>query len=767
MVGSDLGTWTRQVVSAAMSGAPTSLRQAFASGSGAAAHGRLWEYPPSMHPRSGGQSPWSMIPKQPKWKERKLPRADRPPAPEKEEAEAEPETEPEEEKEDFAAALAAAAEAAAAAAAEAAAAAAAEEEAKRKVVAPPLAEEAPKPIKKRVPKRLGPVVPSRWWLGPADEPADEDDNDDKPPAKHDVEMIDWQPSRRPLCYFYEAPETFDETLSPAISPRMLAERLAETQAKAAAQAAAAEYEATHRAGALRRAQRQAMYSSMATTDGGSTSVAGDANADGDPPSRNSSPSGTRSNQLEEGGTSPLRLMRSASPPKPATPGAVPWPPPIRKPPPKPPPTITPPHRAYKETLSNKQPAQGVLPWRMTIKGEAGSKPRPKDAPSTVRSGGRAPSLLSSIAPSTAPASSIDAATMSSNLSSRSRGEPAGATSAKALGSGKASKGREHKPRPPSRVVKPRRAAAAAKASATEERARVEMVDEAGLPTPMGVGMASAEVALATLCEFGCTQPALAEAALARLHTHLEVTGKRAAKRRAREAAAAAAAAAGMETVDGKVQVKPLWGARKSEPAGGEVAEEATGAQAEGAQAEGQKGKVVAAGPAARQSGGEALCIGGGWVLRNVDIEEPSDPVDALERQLAATHMQAIVRGRAGRRRAATALAALEADYAAVDQADPYAEPEADGKSPSSASKPAEGEAAEGEAEVAEGAPGSADEAPLRSEPRLFAAIVRAMEAFSSNAELQASCCRVVRDRVPPTRARAPLRLPPSKLRRRP
>ena len=160
-----------------MSGAPSPLREIYGAASGSAAHGRLWEYPPSMHPRSGGQAPWSMIPRQPKWEEKTARRSPYS-SPERHREvpkEEEVDDEPPSPREDMAKILAEAAKAAAEAAkaAEQAKVAAEEEYKRQKAAAVRLAvepaspkadPEAPKPVRKHVPKRIGPVdVPSRYW----------------------------------------------------------------------------------------------------------------------------------------------------------------------------------------------------------------------------------------------------------------------------------------------------------------------------------------------------------------------------------------------------------------------------------------------------------------------------------------------------------------------------------------------------------------------------------------------------------------------------
>ena len=242
-----------------MSGAPSPLREIYGAASGSAAHGRLWEYPPSMHPRSGGQAPWSMIPRQPKWEEKTArrspyssPERHREVVPKEEE---EVVDEPPSPREDMAKILAEAAKAAAEAtkAAEQAKAAAEEEYKRQKAAAvrvavepasPKVDPEAPKLVRKHVPKRIGPVdVPSRYWAAHVGG-QQSFEVDDEPPELHD-----WQPSRRPLCYFYEPPETFDETACPVPSLRVISLEKREEERRVAVAAASA-YEAAYRAAYL-------------------------------------------------------------------------------------------------------------------------------------------------------------------------------------------------------------------------------------------------------------------------------------------------------------------------------------------------------------------------------------------------------------------------------------------------------------------------------------------------------------------------------------
>ena len=240
-----------------MSGAPSPLREIYGAASGSAAHGRLWEYPPSMHPRSGGQAPWSMIPRQPKWEEKTARRSPYS-SPERHREvpkEEEVDDEPPSPREDMAKILAEAAKAAAEAAkaAEQAKVAAEEEYKRQKAAAVRLAvepaspkadPEAPKPVRKHVPKRIGPVdVPSRYWAAHVGG-HQSFEVDDEPPELHD-----WQPSRRPLCYFYEPPETFDETACPVPSLRVISLEKREEERRIAVAAASA-YEAAYRAAYL-------------------------------------------------------------------------------------------------------------------------------------------------------------------------------------------------------------------------------------------------------------------------------------------------------------------------------------------------------------------------------------------------------------------------------------------------------------------------------------------------------------------------------------
>jgi hypothetical protein len=200
-----------------------------------------------------------MIPRQPKWEEKTArrspyssPERHREVVPKEEE---EVVDEPPSPREDMAKILAEAAKAAAEAAKAAEQAkAAAEEEYKRQKAAavrvavepasPKVDPEAPKLVRKHVPKRIGPVdVPSRYWAAHVGG-QQSFEVDDVPPELHDR-----QQSRRPLCYFYEPPETFDETACPVPSLRVISLEKREEERRVAVAAASA-YEAAYRAAYL-------------------------------------------------------------------------------------------------------------------------------------------------------------------------------------------------------------------------------------------------------------------------------------------------------------------------------------------------------------------------------------------------------------------------------------------------------------------------------------------------------------------------------------
>ena len=198
-----------------------------------------------------------MIPRQPKWEEKTARRSPYSSPERHREVPKEEEVvdEPPSPREDMAKILAEAAKAAAEAtkAAEQAKAAAEEEYKRQKAAAvrvavepasPKADPEAPKPVRKHVPKRIGPVdVPSRYWAAHVGG-QQSFEVDEEPPELHD-----WQPSRRPLCYFYEPPETFDETACPVPSLRVISLEKREEERRIAVAAASA-YEAAYRAAYL-------------------------------------------------------------------------------------------------------------------------------------------------------------------------------------------------------------------------------------------------------------------------------------------------------------------------------------------------------------------------------------------------------------------------------------------------------------------------------------------------------------------------------------